>query len=300
MMGDAGSEPSAFLPERLILAPEERRPAVLEMIHTARTRLALSLFRCTDFKILDGLAEARRRNVRVQVLITRSAKGWKKRLKKIRTLLEAMGAEVHRYSGGLAKYHAKYVVADDGPALIASLNFTHKCFRRTCDFVLLTHDPEVVSGLQKLFEADWLARKSALPEGITDRLIIGPEQARARLAGLLQQARRTIRIIDHRVTDSAMLALLRTKEAEGVSVKVLSNGAPAGLLPHGKMILVDESTAVIGSLSLSRSSLDSRREVAVLVKDPDCIRQLGEFFEKVAADKPSHPPTLPSPKDSAL
>ena len=151
LVPDAGPEPMAFVPERLVLARADRRPAVLEVIGAARTRLALSLFRCTDFKVLDALAEACHRNVRVQVLLTRRARGWKKRLKELRAFLESMGAEVHRYSGKQAKYHAKYIVADDGPALIGSLNFTYKCFHRTCDFLLVTHDPEVILGLQKLF-----------------------------------------------------------------------------------------------------------------------------------------------------
>ncbi len=52
------------------------------------------------------------------------------------------------------KYHAKYLVADDGPALITSLNFTRKCFDDTCDAVALTYDPAVVEGLRQLMATD--------------------------------------------------------------------------------------------------------------------------------------------------
>ena len=299
LLPDAGPEPRALVPERMVLAPEERRPAVLEVIGSARTRLALSLFRCTDFKVLDALAEACRRDVRVRVLLTRRARGWRKRLKELQAFLAGMGAEVHRYSGRQAKYHAKYVVADDGPALVGSLNFTRKCFHSTCDFLLVTHDPQVISGLQKLFEADLHPRESSLPEGLGDRLIIAPEQARARLSDLLRQAGRTIHIIDHRVTDPEMTTLLKAKQSEGVEVTVLGRGSLGHLLPHGKMILLDGSAAVIGSISLSRASLNSRREVAVLVRDPLCLRQLEEFFQRFAAARTAATPILPSPKDSA-
>lgn len=290
---------TAFLPDRIVLAPQERLPAVLELIRSARTRLALSIFRCSDFKVLDELADARKRNVQVQVLLTRRAKGWKKRLKELQALLESMGAEVRRYSGRTAKYHAKYAVADDGPAMVASLNFNRKCFRRTCDFLLLTHDPEVVSGLAKLFEADFGPRPSAFTESLGDRLIIAPERARARLTQLVQQARRSVHIIDHRLTDAEFLALLKAKQSEGVEVTVLGRKGLANLLPHGKMILVDESIAVIGSLSLSPSSLDSRREVAVLVRDPRCLRQLEEFFQKLAAGQAAGAPLHISPRGAA-
>jgi len=285
--------------ERLILAPEERRETVLEVIRSARGRVLLSLFRCTDFKLLDELAEARhKRNVRVEVLLTRRAKGWKKRLKKLRVFLEGMGADVYRYAGKVSRYHAKYLVADDGPALVASLNFTRKCFQHTCDFLLVTHDPGVVSGLKRLFEADAGAPVSSFPEDLSDRLIVGPEQARQRITALLMQARKSIHIIDHRVVDPGMVAVLKAKREQGVEVEVLGRGALGGLLSHGKMILVDESTALMGSISLSRPSLDSRREVAVVVRDPGCVRRLNEFFQGLLALRPAGGAALILPEDS--
>lgn len=269
--------------ERIILEPSERRETVLRVIRSARQSLALSMFRCTDFKVFDELAEARKRGVRVELLLTQRAKGWKKRLRRLGAFLESMGAELHRYSVPQVKYHAKYLVADDGPAVVASLNFTRKCFESTCDFLLVTHDPEVASGLKRLFEADCRAPESSLLEGLSERLIVGPERARAQLTALLQQARQSIRIIDHRVADPAMLALLEAKQAEGVAVEVLGRGALGTLISHGKMILVDEHTAVIGSIALSPPSLDSRREVAVVVRDPGCVGQLNDFFQRMSA-----------------
>ena len=137
-------QPSAQPPaERLVLEPGERRDAVLDVIRGARRELVLSVFRCDDFKILDALADAVHRKVRVRALLTQRAKNWDKRLQDLEVFLDSMGAEVHRYAGAQTKYHAKYIVADDGPALIASLNFTRKCFDKTCDFLVVTHEPAV-------------------------------------------------------------------------------------------------------------------------------------------------------------
>lgn len=265
-----------------MLAPEERRPAVLDVIRAARQRLVLSLFRCNDFKVLDELAEALKRKVRVQLLLTGHAKGWKKRLKELALFLESMGAEVRRYAGPVAKYHAKYVVADEGPALVTSLNFTRKCFRATCDFLVVTFDPEVIAGLKRLFEADWRAPHSSFPEGLSERLIVGPERARGQISAMLAGARRSIRIIDHKLRDPAMLELLKARQAEGVVVEILGRGELGGLLAHGKMILVDESAAIVGSIALSPPSLDARREVAILVREPIWVGRLNEFFQGLA------------------
>jgi len=266
--------------ELVILSPGERRDTLLHVIRQAKRRLTFSLFRCDDKKVLNELAEARDRGVRVQALVTPTAKGWDKRLKDLRILLAELGAEVHRYGGRGEKYHAKYLIADDSTAVVASLNFTQKCFRETCDFLLVSQDPRLVASLLRLFDSDCRAPDSLYPRNMSERLIVGPENARRRIAALIQQAKKRIRIIDHRMVDPAMLALLRKKEAGGVKVEILDDREIGGLRSHGKMLLLDDAIAVLGSISLSPPSLDNRREMAVVVREPDAVKRLSRFFEE--------------------
>ena len=74
---------------------------------------------------------------------------------------------------------------DEGPALVTSLNFTRKCFNKTCDAILVTHDPAVVAGLRDLMAAD--RDSQPLPDTLPPRLIIGPERARRQITALLTQ-----------------------------------------------------------------------------------------------------------------
>ncbi len=280
----AGQPDGLTPPERLVLAPQERRDAVVSVIRAAQKRLLLSVFRCTDYVVLDELAEAVGRGVRVEALLTPRTKVLETRkLKELGTLLRGMGVEVYHYSDPIVKYHAKYVVADDGPALVASLNFTDKCFTNSGDFLLLTHEPEIVQSLQKLFESDSVSPEEDFPSGLSERLIVGPDQARSRFTALLESAQKSIWIIDHKVADPAMIDLLREKKEAGIDVQVLGRGELGGLRSHGKMILVDRSVAVIGSIALAPMSLDFRREVAIVIRDPDGTRRLSEFFETMAA-----------------
>jgi len=53
---------------------------------------------------------------------------------------------LHAHADPVVKYHAKYLVADEGPALVASLNFTRKCFAKTMDAIVVTHDPPGMIG----------------------------------------------------------------------------------------------------------------------------------------------------------
>jgi cardiolipin synthase len=276
---------AAPIPDQVILAVERRRDAVLDVIRSARKRLLISVFRCTDVLVLDAIGEALHRGVEVRMLMTPRARGWEKRLKELGAYLESMGAKVHSYADPVVKYHAKYLLADNGPALIGSLNLTAKCFTATCDFILITHDPEVVAGLRELFEVDWLAPHSTLPAKLSPRLIIGPERARVQLTEFLQSARRSIHIIDHKMDDLNVKAILKAKKAAGVEVKVLGEGQVAGLLSHGKLTLVDGKIATFGALALSALSLDFRREVSVRIDDPKCVRKLRDFYRTAAGAK---------------
>jgi cardiolipin synthase A/B len=268
--------------DRFVFAPSQRAASVLRVIGSARERLFLSLFRCDDFRVLDAIAAALKRGVAVEVLVTPRAKGWTKRLDELFGLLESMGATLCRYADPVVKYHAKYLVADDGPALVASLNFTQRCFTSTCDFLLTTHDPAVVGGLRRLFAADSRGPDSPRPSGLGNRLIVGPEHARRVLTGVLGGARRRIRIVDPKLTDPAILDLLKAKREAGVEVTVLGRDGIEGYVPHGKMLLVDDEVGALGSLSLSALSLDFRREVAVIVRDPTCLAQMDRVFRRLA------------------
>jgi cardiolipin synthase len=275
--------------DRFVFAPEDRLPAVLAVIGSARKRLLLSLFRCDDFDVLDALAAALQRGVEVEVLVTSRAKGWTKRLRELWGVLEGMGAKVYRSADPVVKYHAKYIVADDGPALVASLNFTRKCFTGTVDFLLTTRDPIVVTGLRRLFDADSRRREPARRAGFGRRLIVGPEHARREFTRLLDRARRTIAIVDPKLTDPAILDLLKVKRKQGVAVTVLGREHVGGLTPHGKMLIVDGAVAVIGSMSLSALSLDFRREVAVIVRDRGQVGEMKQVFGRLAARTPAGP-----------
>src|SRR5262245_25298785 len=252
-------------PDRVIIAPVERREAVLEVIRQARSTIGLSLFRANDAEIFAEIAGAVKRGVDVEVLVTSRAKGGKKKRKKLWKALEATGASIHPCHDPVVKYHAKYLVADDGPALVASLNFTRKCFSKTCDAILITHDPAIVTGLRDLMAADCQA--APLPAGLTDRLIVGPERARRQLTGLIESARVSIDLIDAKLTDPGLVALLNARRAAGVAVRLFEAKRYGSLQSHGKIMLIDGRLAVVGSLALAALSLDFRREVAAIIEE---------------------------------
>ncbi len=277
------SRRQAKITETLVLEPAERKAALLGVIGAARRRLILSLFRCDDFSVLDALAAALERGCEVEAVLTKRAKGGKKRLKKLWGALEEMGAVVTRYADPVVKYHAKYLVADDATAIITTLNPTRKCFSRTWDAVLITQDPSVVKGLLTLFKADAASVPLPMRRPLSRRLIVGPERSRGEFRALICSAKHSIRIIDHKLSDPDLVTLLKERRAEGITVTVLGKQPMRGVEPHGKMLIIDETRAVLGSTALSTLSLDFRREVSVVIHEPALVKQLNLSYQQLAA-----------------
>ena len=241
----------------------------------------MSFFRCNDPQIFTALAQAAARGVRVEALVTSRAKGGKSELKRLCAALEQAGAVVHTYRDPVAKYHAKYLVADDGPAVVASFNFTKKCFEQTCDALVMTYDQEVVEGLRALMSADRDLRP--LPAAVSPRLIIGPERARRQFTTLIEQARSSLRLIDPKLSDPDLLALLNARQADGLTVEVFGSRRLGRLKSHGKILLIDDRIAVVGGLALAAISLDFRREVAIVVDEPAAVAVVKELFRSIDA-----------------
>lgn len=275
-MSPASLSPPA---DRVVTARAERREVVLDLIRSARSRITLSLFRCSDRAVLDELRQAVERGVDVDVMMTSRAKGGKKKLRKLWKRLEDTGARLSAYSDPVVKYHAKYLVVDDGPALIASLNFTRKCFEETCDALVVTYDPAVVTGLRALMDTDRVG--GAAPGGVSDRLIVGPERARRQVRALIEGARTSIQVIDAKISDPALIALLNARRSDGLTVEILDQRDLGGVRSHAKIMLIDGTRAIVGSLALTALSLDFRREVAVRVDDPSAVAAIGALFRSI-------------------
>lgn len=263
--------------DRVVIAPGERRAAVLRVINGARRRLGLTIFRCNDTLVLDAVQAAVARGVEVDVLLTRRASGWRRRLDRLRARLEHMGVRVTPHGARATKHHAKYLVADHGPLLVASFNLTRKCFHDTCDFAVETSDPDAVLDAWRLFDADLARRDLPLSAAAHSRLVVGPEWAGNAVRGLLAGAERRIAIIDHKLDDPRVRRILAARQREGVRVDHLATRVVGGRTAHGKIIIVDGRVALVGSLALSASSLGLRRELGILVTEASAVRRLERF-----------------------
>ena len=140
-------------------------------------------------------------------------------------------------------------------------------------------DPAIVDDLRRLWTAD--RDRQRLPDGLSERLVVGPERARRQFTALINQARSSIRIIDAKLSDPELVSVLNEKRAAGLVVEAFSGKRVGGLKSHGKIMLIDDETLVVGSLALAALSLDFRREVAIVVTEKAAVAQAADLFTTV-------------------
>jgi hypothetical protein len=68
---------------------------------------------------------------------------------------------------------------------------------------------------------------------------------------------------------------------QGVNVEIRGPRDVGALMPHGKLLMIDDGTAVIGSISLATLALEFRRELAVIIHDVRVLDALDGFWKSL-------------------
>jgi len=120
-------------------------------------------------------------------------------------------------------------------------------------------------------------------------LVVSPETSRNMLATFIKAAKKELAIYDEKITDPAMIKVLKELAARGVRVRVLGKlKGPDGKVQersfkngrlHVRAIVRDGSHAFVGSQSLRKLELDKRREVGLFINNPTVTRKLMQVFE---------------------
>lgn len=276
----------------LIVQPGDSFFPLVDAIDSATQSIKMTIFRMDDPIVKDALKSAVNRGIQVQTLVAIDSKGWIKRNKKLSDDLEKLGIEVkaQRSEKKIKRYHYKMMVVDEQTSLILTFNPTQKNLHYARDFGVLIKDPEVAAELTRLFDADWNGEKFKPADS---PLVISPHNTRARLIELLRSAEHSIRILDAKVADQQALGVLIKKAANGVDVKIISRDNDYNrLMPnfrvrklaryklHAKCIVIDGKRFFVGSQNLREVSMDSRREVGIIIEDHAIAQKIERVFDE--------------------
>jgi len=270
---------------KLIVQPEAGVEPVLSAINKARKTIDILVFRLDRAEINRALKAAVARGVAVRALIAHTNRGGEKVLRKLELELLGCGVTVARTADDLIRYHGKMLIIDHRTLHVYGFNYTALDVTKSRSFGIVTTNAKLVQEAEKLFEADQ-ARQPYVPG--SDRFIVSPLNARERLAAFLRGARRQLLIYDPNVTDDAMLRILTERIEAGVDVRVIGKVESKWKVPcekypgkrlHVRAVMRDGQRAFVGSQSLRRLELERRREIGVILRDVQAVRQMVAIFE---------------------
>lgn len=271
---------------KLLIQPDDGVAPLLSAIESATKSIDIVIFRFDRKEVEAALKAAAGRGVFVHALIAYTNRGGEKHLRQLEANFLEAGISVARTSDDLARYHGKMMIIDASTLYVLSFNFTHMDIDHSRGFGLVTEDRELVQEAAKLFEAD--STRQPYTPGLST-FVVSPENSRKELAAFLKAAEKQLLIYDPKTADREMLRILEDRSKAGVEIRMigrLGKGAKnlaalklARFRLHTRTFIRDGRDAFVGSQSLRRAELDSRREVGLIADDADVVRRLTETFE---------------------
>ena len=280
----------------LIVLPEDSSQALIDGIAKARHSIRIKMFVFSDPDLLTAVTAAHTRGVRVCVILNAKRRSGEDENGESRAFLQAGGIEVMDGNPAFDLTHEKSMVVDDAVAYIMSLSWQTKNLTETRDYAVVTEHRHEVHEVMECFDSDW-TRGSFTP-GDHSHVIWCVGNGRQRLGKLIDGAKHSIWLQNERYQDQTIIEhlvrasrrgvrlhimapvlhkLKKDKLTEGVSgLRILADvGAKVHKLRHiklhAKMLLTDDTKAIVGSINLAPGSFDSRRELAVEVKDTHVV-----------------------------
>ena len=275
---------------KLIIQPDDGIAPLLVAIKKAKKTIDIVIFRFDRMEIEKALAAAVGRGVVVRALVAHTNRGGEKRLRKLEMSFLQSGVAVCRTADDLTRHHGKMMIVD-GELYVIGFNFTELDINRSRSFGIVTREPSLVKAASALFQAD----STRQPYDATHKhLVISPETTRKLLTDFIKGAKKELLIYDEKVSDKAMVKLLRDRVAAGVEVKVIGKVVPAvpgitcvkspRLRLHVRAIVRDRKAAFVGSQSLRRPQIDGRREIGVIAPHANIAAALARVFDQDWSD----------------
>ncbi|HSP97383.1 MAG TPA: phospholipase D-like domain-containing protein [Candidatus Dormibacteraeota bacterium] len=289
---------------RLIVQPDDGVAPVVEFIDSATRSLRIKQFTLTDPDVLKAIERAHGRGVAVRVMLNPHRSSGDRANDDTHAALKHAKISVAWTNPAFAVTHEKSVVVDDDTALIATFNLCTKYFTETRDYGIVTtcrHEvDEVIAG----FEADW--KRETFEPAEESTLLWSATNSRLRMAWFIDAARHGLLIQHPKFVDATIVERIAAARHRGVKVDLLCGGkhgisdwdvldtfASLRLLDragvkvrrqkhlklHAKLLIIDDTRALAGSMNIDRSAFDLRRELGVVTEEGGVVKRLRKVFD---------------------
>jgi phosphatidylserine/phosphatidylglycerophosphate/cardiolipin synthase-like enzyme len=283
----------------LIVLPDDSSKPILNAIDGASKSIRIKMFVFSDAALLKAIIAAKRRRVKVRVMLNPVRRSGERDNEATRRALRRAGVDVKNPNPAFDLTHEKSMVVDDTVAFVKSLNWTTKNFTETRDYAVMTDRKRDVAEVIDGFEADW--HRQAFTPRMHSHLIWCPGPGRDRICDFIDDAKHRLFVQNERYQDAVIIERLVRAQQRGVKVQIMARPPHTlkrdklvegvgglrilddlgikihklkHLKLHGKMLLADGVAAIVGSINFAAGSFDDRRELAIEVRDDDIIDRL--------------------------
>jgi phosphatidylserine/phosphatidylglycerophosphate/cardiolipin synthase-like enzyme len=283
---------------RLHVEPDEGSRPVVQFVDGARTTLDVAMYLLSDRAVENALTMAVKHGVRLRVMLEEHPYGTGPGNATPFQRLRSAGAMVTWSPAEFKLSHDKYAIADRRTALVGTANWTTSAFTSNREYLVEDEDAEDVAALATLFDADWERRSVGTDDA---RMVVSPINSRSDFLALIRSSQRSVDVEAEEMQDQEVEDALGQAAARGVTVRTIlpapTGGADANAdgrmrltangvevrrieqpYMHAKQIVIDRQEAFIGSENISTQSLNSNREVGLLVADKAAVGRLEETF----------------------
>lgn len=285
----------------LIVLPDDSVRPFIEAIDHATKTLRIKMFVFSDPVLIQAVISAHKRGVKVRIMLNPSRRSGEKENDDTHRILTDAGIAVLDSNPAFDVTHEKSMVIDDESAYIQSLNWQTKNFTKTRDYAIVTQHKHEVNEVIECFDADW-SRQEFKPDN-QSHLIWCTGNGRQRIAEFIDEARHSLWVQNERYQDPVIIERLVRASRRGVKVRVMMRPPHTlkkdkliegiggvrilddvgikvhklkDLKLHAKLLFADGARAIIGSINLAPGSFDSRRELAIEVRDDGISSRIHE------------------------
>lgn len=295
--------------------PESSRDRIVAVFGAARRSIDLEIYQLQDRVVVEALAAAAARNVKVRVMLEPRTVG-AENYKAVSKELAAAGVTVQvtppAFDSSHNVDHAKFAVIDDAELIFGTGNLvrsglggvTERTFDNRDFWVEDTRSATVRAG-KALFDADWSRRATKAAD--FDDFVLTPDNANDKIEALIAGAKHEVLVYNQSLGDDAIVMALIDAKNRGAKVRVLvgyqpgfggappQNQAPIDKLVaagieasflrkhylHAKAIVAD-GRAYIGSQNFTNGGLRNNRELGQIFDDRAAVAVVKATFESDA------------------
>jgi cardiolipin synthase len=208
------------MPRSLIVLPDDSAKPILAAIDGASRTLRVKMFAFSDPSLLKAVVAAKRRGVKVRVMLNPARRSGEHLNDATRTALEHADIDVKDANPAFDLTHEKSMVVDDREAFVKSLNWVTRNLTETRDYAVVTTRRPDVDEIVECFEADW--HRQPFAHSHKSHLVWCPGPGRERICQFIDAARHRLFVQNERFQDMVIIERLIRASQRGVKVVVLA------------------------------------------------------------------------------